>query len=92
MSRTKRVYPVGLNIEGNKGGSFISIDPTERDDVVRLRVGHDCVHRIDTKISVFALAAILAHAKDIGFRKMIEDEYSYQSGKIPDWCGPIGDE
>ncbi len=90
MSRKTGLVKTGLVVEGNNGGSFVSIDPTDSEGVIRLRVGHDCVIRIDTEISVFALAAILGRARDIGFRKMIEDEYADQGG-IPEWCGPVGE-
>lgn len=77
--------PEFIEVQGNNGGSFVAIARTERDGVVHLNVGHDCVIRIDQEITAAALAAILAHAKDIGFQKMLEGEYAYQNGEVPEW-------
>jgi hypothetical protein len=47
-----------IEVEGNKGGSYIRIARTSKEDVVRLAVGHDCVTSCDIEISVFALAGV----------------------------------
>lgn len=80
-----------IAVEDNNGGSFVEIElvnRTPKGDLVRIRVGHDCVIRIDQEISVFCLAAILGRAKDIGFEQMLKDEYRYEDGQIPEWAGP----
>jgi hypothetical protein len=77
--------------EGNNGGSFITIDETNRDDVIRLRVGNHCAITIDQEISVVALAQILTSAKDIGFEKMLNEGFKawgYEDN-IPDWARPF---
>lgn len=76
--------------EGNNGGSFVTIDETGRDGVVRLRVGNHCVITIDQEISVVALAQILTGAKDIGFAKMMKEGFSgwdYHD-PVPTWAEP----
>ena len=75
-----------LTIEGNKGGSYITIETTSREDVVRLQVGHDCVNRIDQEVNVWLLAEILAKAKEFGFDKIAEDVFD---GEVPEWVKPV---
>lgn len=77
----------GVTFEGNKGGSYLRFAPTDRDDIVRLEVGHDCVTTVkEQEINIFALAAILTRAHDVGFKKMIEDLYN--GGEPPKWAEP----
>ncbi len=74
-----------MTIEGNKGGSYITITQTDREDVVRLEVGHDCVTRIDQEINVWALAAILSEAKDRGLRTVAKSGLD----DLPAWAEPV---
>lgn len=77
--------------EGNNGGSFVTIDPTDREDVVKLRVGNHCVITIDQEIGIVALAQILTFAKDKGFDGILKAEFykwGYYEG-IPAWVGPF---
>ncbi|HEV2155431.1 hypothetical protein [Bradyrhizobium sp.] len=48
--------------EGARGGCFIDIEPTERDEIVRLRVGWSCVIVHDGEVPVTWLAELIAIA------------------------------
>ncbi|MFT4056884.1 MAG: hypothetical protein QM681_20430 [Novosphingobium sp.] len=77
--------------EGNNGGSFVTISETDRDDVVRLRVGNHCVITIDQEIGVVALAQILTSAKDQGFEAILKagfGQWGYGDQSLPTWVGP----
>jgi len=84
------IIPKSIVIEGNNGGSYISIEETEKPEIIRLTVGHDCVHTFrDVEIGVFALCAILSQAWDKpGFAAMFNEHYA---GSPPSWGGPIPD-
>lgn len=87
----KHQCPNRFSGEGNNGGSFVSIDETGRDGVVRLRVGNHCVITIDQEIGVVALAQILTSAKDQGFEKLLKlgfGEWGYSDTPLPKWVGP----
>lgn len=86
----RHICPNRFSAEGNKGGSFITLDETGREGIVRLRVGNHCVVTIDQEIGVVALAQILTAAKDHGFRAIIEKaipEWGYEG--TPEWVGPF---
>jgi hypothetical protein len=53
-----------IEVEGNKGASFVFIGETEKEGVVRLRVGHDCIITVDCLISVVELAEWLTSASN----------------------------
>jgi len=65
--------PQSIHVEGNNGGSYIQIEETETEGMVRLEVGETCVVTIDREISVCALAAILTWCKDYGFEEILRD-------------------
>jgi hypothetical protein len=71
-----------LNIEGNNGGSYVTITELKTKGMVHLEVGETCVHTVDQNISVSALAAILTWAKDEGFQKIV-DSYLSRGGGSP---------
>lgn len=71
--RGKHVCPNRGAFEGNNGGSFIEIDATEKEGIIRLRVGETCVMAVDQEISVVGLAAVLAWAKREGFEKIAQE-------------------
>ena len=77
----------GISFEGNNGGSYIRFRPTEREDVVEIEVGHDCITAIKPKkVNVYALAAILTRASEIGFSQMIKDLNG--GDEPPKWAEP----
>jgi hypothetical protein len=87
----RHICPNRFSGEGNNGGSFVTIDETGTDGVVRLRVGCHCVITVDQDISVVALAQILTTAKDEGFEGMMKRGFSafeYHEG-IPNWALPF---
>ena len=61
-----------IEVEGNNGGSYVRIEEV-REGVVELSVGETCVTTVKQEISVVALAGILTRARDIGFRKMLQE-------------------
>lgn len=73
-------------IEGNKGGSYVRIAATDRPDVVRLEVGHDCVVRFDREINVWAFAAILTQANEDGFENVLNKGFG--GDPLPEWAKP----
>lgn len=76
-------YPDTLEVEGNKGGSYVRLDRAGMPEgMVRLEVGETCVRTINQDISVAALAVILTVAKDIGFQKIV-DEYCRSGNGTP---------
>ena len=70
-----------LNVEGNRGGSYVTLTELP-DGMVHLQVGETCVHTVDQKISVAALAAILTWARVRGFQEIC-DEYFAGGGGSP---------
>lgn len=87
----KHVCPNRFSAEGNNGGSFITLDDTGKDGVVRLRVGNHCVITVDQEISVVALAQVLTSAKDRGFAAIMKEavpEWGYGDA-IPQWMEPF---
>lgn len=86
----RHVCPNRFSAEGNNGGSFVTLDETGKDGVVRLRVGNHCVQTVDQEISVVALAQVLTWAKDRGFRNIMKDaipEWGYD--EVPEWAEPF---
>ena len=84
----RHTCPNRFSADGNNGGSFVTLDETGRDGVVRLRVGNHCVITVDQEISVVALAQVLTFAKDRGFKEILTEafpEWGYEG--IPDWVG-----
>ena len=71
--RGHHVCPNRCHVEGNNGGSFVSIDETDREGIIRLQVGETCVMAVDQEISVVGLAAILAWANKEGFEKIAQE-------------------
>ncbi len=66
-------FYASLEVEGNNGGSYVRIEREDNSGDVFLEVGESCVRTVSQKISVVALAGFVTRAKDIGFRKMLED-------------------
>jgi hypothetical protein len=57
--------PQHIEVEGNKGGSFVHLAPHEQEGMCCLQVGHDCVMRIPyQEIEVTRLAELIADAFD----------------------------
>ena len=59
--------PNKVTVQGANGGSYVMISGNDTEDKCRVEVGHSCVVTCDVEIPVTWLAAILTHAKDIGF-------------------------
>ncbi len=64
-------------LEGANGGSFVEIEETETEGQCHIRVGHSCVVTVNCELPVTWLAAILTHAKNIGFENAMgeRDEF-----------------
>lgn len=78
-------YPDTLTVEGNNGGSFVTLDKGGMPPgMVRLKVGETCVYTVDQEISVVALAAILTWCKDRGFQKIVDEYYAQNGGPVAD--------
>lgn len=71
MTKAKHTStPSMCSVEGNKGGSFVTIEQVS-EETVRLEVGHECVMRISGKrFLVTDLASTLA--------------WAYEHGKLPE--------
>jgi hypothetical protein len=68
----------GVEVEGAKGGSYVRIEGNDTENSCDISVGHSCVTTVSCTIPVTWLAAILTHAKDIGFVNAMGDV-----GKFP---------
>lgn len=51
-----------FQVEGNKGASYVRMEETEAEGIIRLEVGHDCVVWYDKEIAVVELTEILSVA------------------------------
>ena len=67
MPRRGHVCPNIAEVEGARGGSYVRLAPGEKEGMCRIEVGHSCVVTVDREIPVTWLAAVLTHAKDIGW-------------------------
>ena len=72
--------PRSLEVEGNRGGSFVTLIEESREGMVRLEVGESCVVTVQESISVAALAIILTAAKDRGLQKVVDDYLAIGGG------------
>ena len=54
--------PDRLYVEGNRGGSFVAIETTNIEGLVRLEVGSQCTVVIDRTVKVVDLAELLDKA------------------------------
>lgn len=66
-----------MNLEGNNGGDFIEVRKL-RSDMVRIKLGHQCVLVFEEDIPVEMLTAALAYWHDSGRPLPWDDEYNQQ--------------
>lgn len=62
--RRYKVELPSLTVEGNKGGSYVTIKEAEEEGVVYVEVGHDCVQGVSEHLSVYKLAEFLVRHRD----------------------------
>ena len=79
MRPTQPNAPSSLEVQGNRGGSYIRLTEI-REGMVHIEVGETCVRTIDQEISVAALAAILTWASDQGFQSILDQYWRQPSG------------
>jgi hypothetical protein len=85
----KMKAPEVLEVEGARGGSYVRLEQTETEGVCRIEVGHSCVRTVSQNIPVTWLAAILTHAKDIGFTAAMGDAEKFPADYAL-MCDPEG--
>lgn len=76
----KHICPQSCSVDGNNGGSYVTMRDDGREGFVYLEVGETCVRTVQAEISVVALAAILTWAEEYGFEKILE-EYGYDKSR-----------
>lgn len=86
MPKTK--IPDHIEVEGARGGSFVRIDKTDREGIVDIEVGHSCVITVRHELPVTWLAALLTHAKDIGFENAMGDREQFPADYAL-MCDPV---
>lgn len=80
--------PVGhIFVEGNRGGSFVEFTASEAPEMIDVEVGHSCVITVRETIPVTWLAAILTHAKDVGFANAMGDKRMFPAD-VALMCNP----
>lgn len=76
MSRTRHAHRQQernvIEVEGNKGGSYVRLASTEREGFCALEVGETCVVTVREVIPVAWLAAVLTQAKDEGWETVLQ--------------------
>lgn len=65
--------PQSVEVEGNKGGSYIILRKSEREGWCFLEVGETCVRTMSEEVPVAWLAVVLTIAKDKGFESIVRD-------------------
>lgn len=78
----RHICPQVASVEGNNGGSYVTLRDDGREGFAYLEVGETCVRMVQAEISVVALAAILTWAKDYGFEKILNE---YWPDREPGW-------
>ena len=63
--------------EGARGGSFVDFTTSEAPEMIDVKVGHSCIVTVRETMPVTWLAAVLTHAKDIGFANAMGDKRKF---------------
>lgn len=74
MAARRRRLPhnrLSVEIQGDDGASFVRLGTTDLSGVVHLRVADAGIVTIDEEIPVATLAAVLSHARRIGWDDML---------------------
>jgi hypothetical protein len=66
-----------VEVEGASGGSYVRIEGNDTEGGCHLTVGHSCVTTVDMDIPVTWLAAVLTHAKDIGWENAMGEKWLF---------------
>lgn len=61
-----------LEVDGNKGGSYVRLGSTEREGFCALEVGETCVVTVRQELPVAWLAAVLTYACDEGWETILQ--------------------
>lgn len=69
--------PTSFEVQGARGGSFVRLSRTDNEERVHVEVGHSCVITVNQEIPVTWLAAVLTHAKYIGFSSAMGDREQF---------------
>lgn len=61
VKELERAQPIYVEVEGNKGGSYVRLMKASAEGMVHLEVGESCVVTVQQEISVAALAIVLTY-------------------------------